>query len=215
MKEKRKVSGWKKSFKKDWQIWVMLLPALIWVIVFCYTPMYGIQLAFRQYDFRKGLTGGNWEGLRYFKQYFTSPMFGTTIKNTFVIAFTSIIVGFSMPILLAIVINQLKRGKIRKVMQTVVYMPYFISTVVLVSMLTILCSPAHGVITDVLRALHIIGESTNLLGDSKTFVPVYVLSGVWQSCGWNSIIYIAALSGVDAQLYDAARVDGANRWQLI
>lgn len=109
MKEKMKMTGWKKSFKKDWQIWAMILPALIWVIMFCYTPMYGIRLAFRQYDFRKGLTGGDWAGIQYFKQYFTSPMFGTTIKNTFIIAFTSIIVGFPMPILLAIGMTGIKK----------------------------------------------------------------------------------------------------------
>jgi len=205
----------KKEWRRDWQLWVMALPGLIWVIIFCYTPMYGIQLAFKDYDFSKGLTGGDWAGLQYFKQYFISPLFGTTMKNTFVIALTSIVVGFPMPVILALAINQLKKGLPRKVLQTVVYMPYFISTVVVVAMINILCSPTNGIITALLRNLYVIGENTNILGSPKTFVPLYVISGVWQSCGWNSIIYLAALSSADLELYDAAKVDGANRWQMI
>ena len=209
----------KRECRRDWQLWVMALPGLIWVLVFCYAPMYGIQLAFKHFDFRKGLTGGDWAGLQYFMQYFTSPMFASTMRNTFIIAFTSILIGFPMPIILALAINQLKKGVPRKVLQTTVYIPYFISTVVLVAMLNIMCAPSNGssigIITMLLRALHIIEEDTNLLGNNETFVPVYVLSTVWQSCGWNSIIYIAALSGVSTDLYDAAKVDGANRWQMI
>ena len=205
----------KKEWRRDWQLWVMALPGLIWVIIFCYTPMYGIQLAFKHYDFSKGLTGGDWAGLQYFKQYFFSPLFVTTMRNTFIIALTSIVVGFPMPIILALAINQLRKGMPRKILQTVVYMPYFISTVVVVAMINILCSPANGLITTLLRNLHMIGENTNILGSPRTFVPLYVLSGVWQSCGWSSIIYLAALSSADVELYDAAKVDGANRWQMI
>ena len=204
----------KKEWHRDWQLLVMALPGLAWVIVFCYAPMYGIQLAFKDYDFTKGLTGGDWAGLKYFMQYFTSPMFETTMRNTFVIAFVSILVGFPLPIVLALAINQLKKGAPRKVLQTTVYMPYFISTVVMVAMLNIMCAPS-GVVTNLLKALHIIGEDVNLLGNTRTFVPLYVFSGVWQSCGWNSIIYIAALSGGNTELYDAAKVDGASRWQMI
>ena len=200
---------------KNWQLWLMLLPALLWLILFCYWPMYGIQLAFRKFEFSKGLTGGEFVGLKYFMQYFTSPMFGTTMRNTFIISLTSIILGFPMPILLAIVINHIGNGKVKRIVQTTVYMPYFISTVVMVSLLQILCSPNGGVVTLILRALHLIGSETNILGEPGAFVPLYVLSGIWQSCGWNSIIYIAALSTVDSELYDAARVDGANKWQLV
>lgn len=205
----------KKEWHRDWQLWVMALPGLIWAIIFCYIPMYGIQLAFKHYDFSKGLTGGDWAGLQYFMQYFKSPMFGNTMRNTFAVALTSIVVGFPMPIILALAINQLKKGLPRKILQTTVYMPYFISTVVMVAMLNIMCSPSNGVVTTLLRNLHVIGENTNILGDTGTFIPLYVLSGVWQSCGWNSIIYIAALSAVDTELYDAAKVDGANGWQMI
>lgn len=210
-----KKTGVKTYIRKKWQLWLMLLPALLWLILFCYWPMYGIQLAFRKFEFQKGLTGGEFVGLKYFMQYFTSPMFGVTMRNTFVISLTSIIVGFPMPIILALVINHLGNGKVKKTVQTVVYMPYFISTVVMVSLLQILCSPNGGIVTELLRMLHIIGEQTNILGSPRTFVPLYVLSGVWQSCGWNSIIYIAALSAIDTELYDAAKVDGASKWQLV
>ena len=201
--------------KKDWQLWVMILPALAYIILFCYGPMYGIQLAFRKYDFSKGLTGGDWVGFKYFIQYFESPMFWSTLRNTFVISFFTLICGFPAPILLALVINSLRQKKWRRIVQTAVYMPYFISTVVMVALLQILLSPSTGVISSLLKNMHFIPQSMNLLGTPGAFVPVYVLSGIWQSAGWNSIIFIAALSSVDTQLYDACRIDGANRWQTM
>ena len=148
-------------------------------------------------------------------QYFQSPMFGTTLRNTFVISFFSLICGFPVPILLALVINSLRQQKLRRVVQTAVYMPYFISTVVMVAILQILLSPSTGVVSGLLKSSHLIPQSVNLLGTPGAFVPVYVLSGIWQSAGWNSIIFIAALSSVDGQLYDAARVDGANRFKQV
>ena len=193
----------------------MILPALAYIILFCYGPMYGIQLAFRKYDFSKGLTGGDWVGFKYFIQYFESPMFWSTLRNTFVISFFTLICGFPAPILLALVINSLRQKKWRRIVQTAVYMPYFISTVVMVALLQILLSPSTGVISSLLKNMHFIPQSMNLLGTPGAFVPVYVLSGIWQSAGWNSIIFIAALSSVDGQLYDAAKVDGANRWQQV
>ena len=203
------------GLKKDWQLWAMILPALAYIIIFCYVPMYGIQLAFRKYDFSKGLTGGDWVGFKYFIQYFESPMFWTTLRNTFVISFFTLGCGFPAPILLALVVNSLRQKKLRRVVQTAVYMPYFISTVVMVAILQILLSPSTGVVSNLLKSLHIIPQSINLLGTPSAFVPVYVLSGIWQSAGWNSIIFIAALASVDGQLYDAAKVDGANRWQQV
>ncbi len=130
--------------KKDWQLWIMILPAIVYIIIFCYGPMYGIQLAFRKYDFSKGLTGGDWVGFKYFIQYFESPMFWTTLRNTFIISFFTLICGFPAPILLALVVNSLRQQKLKKVVQTAVYMPYFISTVVMVAILQILLSPSTG-----------------------------------------------------------------------
>ena len=203
------------DLRHDWQLWLLLLPALIYIIIFCYFPMYGLQLAFRDYDFSKGLTGGTWVGLKYFKQYFTSPMFWPTVKNTFVIAFFSLLCGFPVPIILALVINSIRNKNWRRAVQTSVYMPYFISTVVLVAMLQIMLSPSTGILDHFFKATGIFSSQSNFLGDVSAFVPVYVLSGIWQSAGWNSIIFIAALAAVDGQLYDAAKVDGANRWQQV
>ncbi|MHA9742101.1 ABC transporter permease [uncultured Robinsoniella sp.] len=205
----------KKYFRRNWQLWVMLFPAMLYILIFCYVPMYGIQLAFREYDFAKGLTGGAFAGFKYFKQYFESPMFFTTLKNTFVISFASILVGFPIPIILAMVVNQIRNKKWKRTVQTTVYIPYFISVVVLVSMLRIMLADDTGVISNFLKAIHLVGKDVNLLGSESTFMPVYVLSGVWQTMGWNSIIFIAALSSVDTQLYDACRIDGANRWQTM
>ena len=204
-----------KAFVRDWQLWVMILPAALYILIFCYGPMYGLQLAFRDYNFSKGLTGGDWAGMKYFMQYFQSPMFFPTIRNTFIIAFFSLICGFPVPIILAIAINAVRGQKWKRTVQTVVYLPYFISTVVLVAMLQILLSPTTGVLSNALRSIGLVSEGTNLLGDPSAFVPVYVISGIWQSAGWNSIIFIAALAAVDGQLYDAAKVDGANRWQQV
>ena len=202
--------------KKDWQLWIMILPAIVYIIIFCYGPMYGIQLAFRKYDFSKGLTGGDWVGFKYFIQYFESPMFWTTLRNTFIISFFTLICGFPAPILLALVVNSLRQQKLKKVVQTAVYMPYFyFQRSLLVAILQILLSPSTGVVSGLLKSMHLIPPSINLLGTPSAFVPVYVLSGIWQSAGWNSIIFIAALSSVDGQLYDAAKVDGANRWQQV
>ena len=140
------------AFRKDWQLWVMIAPALIYIIIFCYGPMYGIQLAFRKYDFSKGLTGGDWVGFKYFIQYFTSPMFWPTLRNTFVISFFSLICGFPAPILLALIVNALKQKKLKRVVQTAVYMPYFISTVVMVAILQILMRQRLTVRTDGIRS---------------------------------------------------------------
>lgn len=170
------------GLKKDWQLWAMILPALAYIIIFCYVPMYGIQLAFRKYYFSKGLTGGDWVGFKYFIQYFESPMFWTTLRNTFVISFFTLVCGFPAPILLALVVNSLRQKKLRRVVQTAVYMPYFISTVVMVAILQILLSPSTGVVSNLLKSLHIIPQSINLLGTPSAFVPVYVLSGILAVC---------------------------------
>ena len=174
--------GW--YLAHDWQLWVMLLPAVVYIFIFCYIPMYGAQLAFREYSFETGITGGKWVGFKYFEQYFTSSMFGTTLKNTFTISATSILLGFPAPIVLALIINQIRSKK-------------------------------GGVLSDFMKTIGLVSPKANLLGQAKYFVGMYVGSGIWQSMGWNSIIYIAALSSVDTQLYDAAKIDGANRWQRV
>lgn len=209
---KKRSIGW--YLVHDWQLWVMLLPAIIYIFIFCYVPMYGVQLAFREYNFKTGIYGGKWVGFKYFKQYFESAMFWTTLRNTFVTSGLSILLGFPAPIVLAMIINQIRQQKWKRVLQTTVYIPYFISTVVMVSILNVMLAAKGGVISDLFKMLHIIPQNANLFSNDY-FVWVYVFSGIWQSMGWNSIIYLAALSSVDTQLYDACKIDGANRWQIV
>jgi putative aldouronate transport system permease protein len=196
-----------------WQLWVMLAPAIAFVTVFAYVPMYGIQLAFREFDFSAGLTGGDWVGFKYFVQFFESPLFLPLMRNTVVISLATLVFGFVAPIGLAIVVNQIVNGARKKFIQTATYLPHFISIVVIVGMLQVFLSPTSGLVSHFLAALGV--DGVNLLGDPSAFVPVYVISEVWQHCGWNSIIYLAALATVDTQLYEAARIDGANRFQII
>ncbi|PWU67863.1 sugar ABC transporter permease [Gracilibacillus dipsosauri] len=218
LSEQKSKSTYKKpnifnTFKRDHQLWIMILPAIICVIIFNYIPMYGIQLAFREYDFTAGLTGGEWVGLQYFEQFIKSHMFTDLIRNTLVISITTIVVGFPAPIILALLVNQIRWKRGKRILQTTVYLPHFISIVVLVGLLNVLLSPNTGLIGLLIAKMGF--EGTNLLASTTAFVPVYVLSDIWQHVGWNSIIYLAALSSVDPQLYDAAKIDGANRWQII
>ena len=202
-----------RHLRTKWQLWVMVAPAVVVTLVFAYLPMYGIQLAFRKFDFTQGLTGGEWVGFEYFQQFFDSPLFWTLMKNTISISLWTLVVGFVAPIVLALIVNQIVGRRSKRFMQTSTYLPHFISIVVIVGMLQVFLAPTSGLIT---RSLAFFGvDDINLLGATSAFVPVYVISEVWQHCGWNSIIYLAALSSVDTQLYEAARVDGANRLQLI
>ena len=201
------------ALKRDYQLWIMILPAIAVIIIFNYIPMYGIQLAFRDFDFSKGLTGGEWRGFYYFDQFIHNYAFKDLMTNTVFISLASIILGFPAPIILALTINQVVWKKSKKTLQTTVYLPHFISTVVMVGLLNVLLSPNTGIIGHLMNSIGL--GDIDLLGSTKAFIPVYVLSDIWQHCGWNSIIYLAALSSVDPQLYDSAKIDGASRWQTI
>ena len=205
--------GYKSSLKRCWPLWVMVLPAILFVAIFNYGPMYGIQLAFRKYDFTKGLTGGDWVGFQYFKQFFASPMFKPLMINTIRISLWTLVMGFIAPIILALLINQIHSTKVKSFVQTITYMPHFISTVVIVAMINLFLTPSTGLLTRFLSFLHI--DNANFMGNPSTFTPIYWISEVWQHMGWNSIIYLAALSSVDVALYEAAKMDGAGRFQLI
>ena len=170
-----------KKFWRSRYLLLMLLPALIWYIVFMYAPMYGAQIAFRDFSPVLGITGSKWVGFKYFTQFFKSEYFGRLIKNTLGISLYSIIVGFPIPIILALLINEVRGKFFKRSVQTVVYLPHFISTVVLVSMIN----------------------------------TIYVLSDIWQSAGYGSIVYMAALTGIDPSLYEAATVDGASKWDKL
>jgi len=186
----------------------MVLPALVAIALFAYVPMYGLQLAFREYNPTQGLTGGDWVGLKYFEQFFASPLFSNIMINTIRISLWTLVMGFIAPILLALLINQIASRRIKGFVQTITYMPHFISTVVIVAMINIFLNPSTGMIGKLFG-----GE--NLLADPALFTPIYWITEIWQHCGWNSIIYLAALSTVDPALYEAAKIDGAGRMRLI
>ncbi|BBF42616.1 ABC transporter, permease protein [Lachnospiraceae bacterium KM106-2] len=209
----KKKRGLIHSLKNDYQLWIMLLPAIIVILLFNYLPMYGIQLAFREYDFTKGITGGAFVGLKYFKQFITNFQFFTLMKNTVTLCLANIIFGFPAPIILALMINQIRKKRLKGILQTTVYLPHFISMVVMVSLLLVLLNSNTGVIGKFLSFTGL--AKFNLIGSTATFLGVYVVSEIWQHCGWNSIIYLSALSSVDTGLYDACKIDGANRFQIV
>jgi putative aldouronate transport system permease protein len=192
----------------------MLLPALILLFLFSYRPMYGVLISFKEYKAAKGILGSAWADpwFKYFKKFFDSFQFGTTIKNTLIITIYGLLV-FPVPIILALGINQMRDGRYRKIFQTITYMPHFISTVVMVGLITLLLSPGSGVFGAICNALGF--EAPNLMGSAGAFKHLYVWTDVWQHAGWDSIIFLAALAGVDPSLYEAATVDGATALQKI
>jgi putative aldouronate transport system permease protein len=198
--------------RRNWGLYVLLLPAVVLLLCFTYRPMYGVIIAFKDYSPALGITDSPWAGFKYFEKFFNSYQFSTTIKNTMIISLYSL-ATFPIPILFALMINQMRANYFKRFFQSVSYMPHFISTVVMIGLLLILLSPSSGMIGNL---FHLFGaEAPNLMGTPSLFSSVYVWSDVWQHAGWDSIIYIAALSAVDPSLYEAATVDGANRWQKI
>ena len=213
MKEKKKNHFSWKIVKNKWQLLAMFLLPLTWYIIFCYVPIYGIQLAFRDYNPRLGYLGSSFVGLRWFKQFFSSYYWENIIWNTFSISLYSIIFGFPVPIILAIIINELPGRKFKKLLQNITYIPHFISIVVLCGMLYLFLSPQYGIVNTILETFGM--EPVGFLESSKYFKGVYVISEIWQESGWSSIIYIAALAGIDPSLYEAAKIDGAGRLKRI
>lgn len=196
-----------------WQLYVFLLPALVGLIIFSYVPMYGIQLAFKEYNPMQGILGSPWVGLAHFTRFFNSPQFKALLTNTLAISIYSMIVGFPIPIILALGLNQLGNLRFKKAVQTITYAPFFISTVVLVGILNIFLSTDGGLINQIIG---LFGQEPILfMGESKMWRHIYVWSGIWQSMGWNAVIYIAALAGVSPELHEAAIMDGASKIKRI
>ncbi|GHU92274.1 sugar ABC transporter permease [Spirochaetia bacterium] len=207
-------TGIKKQFYKYWQLYIFLLLPLIWLLVFKYYPMLGAQIAFKNFRPQKGIWGSDWVGTRNFVRFFSSYQFARVMTNTLIISFYSLLAGFPFPIILALMFNSLNNKKFRNFTETVAYMPHFISIVVLVGMMLQLFNPHIGILGAFYRTF--LGTSApNLFGSPGAFPHLYVWSGVWQHIGWNTIIYTAALSGVDPELHEAARIDGASRFQGI
>ena len=202
-----------RSWRRHWQLYVLILPPIAYFIIFKYVPMVNAVLAFKDYNVIKGIWGSPWAGTKYFELLFQNPAFITLIKNTLYISFYSLIVGFPIPILLALALNEIKNIRFKKIVQMVTYAPYFISTVVMVSIIMLFLSPRLGIVNTIAGALGF--EAVNFLGEPGLFRSIYVFSDVWQGMGYSAVIYLAALAGVDPSLYEAAKVDGANRMQKI
>jgi putative aldouronate transport system permease protein len=212
----QRTSQWykaKKSFRRHWQLYLVMVPALLYFFVFKYIPIANAVIAFKEYNVVQGIWGSPWVGLKYFNLFFENPVFWTLIKNTLGISLYSLAVGFPIPIILAICLNEIRDGFFRRFTQLVTYAPYFISTVIIVSMLILLLSPRLGAINLVLEALG--QKPINFLGAPDIFPGIFAWSGAWQFSGYAAVIYLAALSGIDPQLHDAAKVDGASRFQKI
>lgn len=202
-----------KSIKKHWQLYILVAIPLIFLITFNYIPMAGVIIAFKDYSVVKGIAGSDWVGLKYFKYFFDSPNFTLLMKNTLLLSIYGLIIGFICPIILALALNEVQHARFKKFVQTVTYAPYFISTVIMVSIIILFLSPSAGLINNVLGLFGI--EAKNFLGIPTYFKSIYVWSDVWQNTGYATIIYLAALAGIDTELYEAAKVDGANRFQKI
>ncbi len=203
----------KRKIKSNIPLYVLLFPSIILLIMFAYIPMLGLVIAFKDYSPANGILNSPWVGFKYFTQFFNSVQFGTTMMNTLKISIYSILVGFPLPILLALLCNQLRAGKFKKAFQVTTYLPHFISTMVMCGIIILFLSPNSGLIANIFRTLG--WTMPNLLSKPDSFAGVYVWSDVWQHIGWDSIIYLAALSAIDPTYYEAATMDGASRMQKI
>lgn len=203
----------KRKIKSNIPLYVLLFPSIILLIMFAYIPMIGLVIAFKDYSPANGILNSPWVGFKYFTQFFNSVQFGTTMMNTLKISIYSILVGFPLPILLALLCNQLRAGKFKKVFQVTTYLPHFISTMVMCGIIILFLSPNSGLIANIFKSLG--WTMPNLLSKPDSFAGVYVWSDVWQHIGWDSIIYLAALSAIDPTYYEAATMDGASRMQKI
>ena len=193
----------------NWQLYVLLIIPVVITIVYKYGPMYGIQIAFRNYNPGLGITGSPWAGWKWFERFFRAPNFDRMLWNTIKLSLFSLLWGFPVPIILSLALNQLRFMRLKRTVQTVIYAPHFISTMVICGMLRIFLSPSGGLIN------LIAGTKIDFLTEASAFRTIYVASGIWQEAGWGTIIYLAALTGISPELYEAAAVDGAGRFKRI
>ena len=200
------------ELKKNKYLYILSIPIFLYFILFKYLPMFGLTLAFKDYNIMKGVADSEWVGLKYFKEFFSSVYFTRTLLNTFIISLMDIVIGFPIPIIFALLLNELRGKYFKKFVQTASYLPHFISMVVICGMITDFFS-TNGLISTLVSKLG--GENMNYIGNPSYFRQIFVGTNIWQQLGWNSIIYIAALAGVDRDLYEAAAVDGAGRWRQL
>ena len=200
----------RRDLRRNGTLYLILLPVLAFYIIFHYFPMFGVVMAFERFNPTRGFIGSDWVGFKWFEQFFSSYYFSRLLRNTLLLSLKDILIGFPAPIILALLLNELKSRRFKKTIQTINYMPYFISVVVM-SKLIIEFFSSTGAVTQLFTLFGM--SPTNMLGDNRYFQSIFVGTNLWQYCGFNSIIYLAAISGVDPELYDASIVDGANRWQ--
>ncbi|WSQ11061.1 ABC transporter permease subunit [Streptomyces sp. NBC_01231] len=203
----------RRSFSRHWTLYLLMLVPLVHLAIFKYVPMTNAVIAFKDYNIIKGVWGSDWVGLRNFQLIFRNPVFWQLVQNTFLLSFYAVIASFPVPIILALALNEIRQGIFKRTVQMVTYAPYFISTVVVVSMTIMILSPQTGLISHVTGFFGV--DRTDLLADADYFRHIYVWSDIWQTAGYSAVIYLAALAGVDQSLYEAARVDGASRLQKI
>ncbi|SDX71287.1 sugar ABC transporter permease [Paenibacillus sp. CF384] len=207
-----KNNAWAKiwSFRS---IYLFMLPAFIWYVVFCYYPMYGILIAFKDFKYNLGILHSPWEGLRYFKQFLGDSSFYSVLYNTLSISFLKLLLGFPAPLILALMLNGVMHNKLKRIFQTISYLPHFVSWVVVVTLMQKILSPNVGLVNDIRD--HMGYEPIFFMGMPSLFYPLVVISDIWKGVGWGSIIYLAALTNIDPHLYEAAEMDGAGRWSKL
>ena len=209
----KKRLGFKAVWKNNWQLYLLVLPAVIYFVVFNYLPLYGIQIAFKDYKAVDGIAGSAWVGLKHFKNFFNAYYFKRLLSNTLLLNVYYLLWSFPVPLILAILLNQIRGTKKKRFIQTSIYIPYFISTVVLAGMLYIFLSPTSGILNFARTALGL--KAVDFMSDASAFRSIYIISGIWQAAGYGTILYIATLTGIDLSLYEAAEIDGASIWQKI
>lgn len=202
----------RKDWKKNWSLYVLVLPVLLFFLIFQYRPMYGAMIAFKDYTPALGIEKSEWIGLENFTRFFQSVYFGRLLKNTLLLSIYNLIFGFPAPIILALLLNEVRNRRFKSLAQTITYLPHFISLIVVTGMITDF-SLTTGLFNDIIALLG--GERLSLLQEAGLYRTIYVASSIWQEVGWGSIIYLSALSGVDSQLYEAAQIDGAGKWKQL
>ena len=201
-----------KDLVQNRYLYLMFVPVLVIYILFMYIPMYGVIIAFKDFNPGLGILGSEWVGFQHFETFFSSYYFGRILRNTLIISGLSLLVNFPAPIIFALLLNEIRLKRFKKFVQSVTYFPHFLSTVIVCGLIIEFCS-THGAINQIIQIFSPDTPVRNLLAEKSLFRPIYIISGVWQNFGWDSIIYLAALSGVDSSLYEATVIDGAGRWK--
>lgn len=211
LSQKRKAHFSKTQFKRDWPLYLIMIPGLLFFVIYKYIPMYGVIMAFQDFRLVKGFLGSEWVGLENFIDFFSSSFFPIIMRNTLIISLGKLLLGFPAPIILALMLNEVRHKRIKKILQTVVYMPHFVSWVVIGTLIAMFFGVGEGVISSIAHDLFDV-DITWLI-EGWPFRMMLILSDIWKNVGWGTIIYMAALSGVDPSLYEAAALDGASRWK--